>query len=288
MLQPIKAGAESRYFSTRLRAFPLTSRVIVNRIWQWHFSEGLVRTPNNFGIVGEPPTNPEQLDYLARQLVERGWSIKAMHKLIMLSSTYQMSSQASVEALKADGSNRLWSRFARRRLSVEEMRDTLLALDGTLDLTLGGVVSTPGGRRGRANAEDFLRRTVYVPVNRTNIPSMLTLFDFGDASQSWAKRGETNTAPQALYLMNNQFVHNRADAFAQFLLSDGGASDPARIERAYRIALGRNPRPEESEAALEFIQGYPAKDAVADAIPRPAWLSLCKTLIASNEFHYVD
>jgi hypothetical protein len=267
---------------------PLTSRVIVNRIWQWHFSEGLVRTPNNFGIVGEPPTNPELLDYLARQLVERGWSIKAMHKLIMLSSAYQMSSKTSAETLKADGDNRLWSRFARRRLSVEEMRDSLLALDNTLDLTLGGEVSIPGGRRGRANAEDFRRRTVYVPVNRTNIPGMLTLFDFGDASQSWAKRGETNTAPQALYFMNNPFVHNRADAFAQFLLKDGGTSDPARVERAYRIALGRNPRPEELEAALEFIQAYPAKKAVRDEVPRAAWLSFCKTLIASNEFHYVD
>ena len=170
--------------------------------------------------------DPELLDYLARQLVERGWSIKAMHKLIMLSSTYQMSSKTSTEALKVDGDNRLWSRFSRRRLSVEEMRDTLLALDNTLDLTLGGEVSSPGGRRGRANAEDFRRRTVYVPINRTNIPGMLTLFDFGDASQSWAKRGETNTAPQALYFMNNQFVLNRADAFAQFLLADGGISIP--------------------------------------------------------------
>ena len=127
---------------------PLTSRVMVNRIWQWHFGEGIVRTPDNFGKMGERPTHPELLDFLAREFVNSGWSIKAMHRMMMLSSAYQMASVNSALAPDADGDNRLLTRFNRRRLSVEELRDGLLAIDGTIDLTMGGSVTTRA-RHGR-------------------------------------------------------------------------------------------------------------------------------------------
>ena len=274
---------------------PLTSRVMANRIWQWHFAAGLVRTPNNFGITGGTPSHPQLLDYLARQFVQSGWSIKEMHRLIMLSSAYQMSSRGSEKALKADAENRLCSRFNRRRLTVEEMRDAFLALDGSLDLTLGGQVhdpvltSTEENVRSntRINADDYLRRTIYLPLHRHKLPSLLTLFDFGDAAQSSGKRAQSDIAPQALYLMNSGFVHSRSRALAEHLFADDDHDDDARVERAYLIALTRKPTPRELKSALYFIEKHPAKPN--DSGPRAAaWRSFCKMLMISNEFHYVN
>ncbi|MEJ7606937.1 MAG: DUF1553 domain-containing protein, partial [Bryobacteraceae bacterium] len=161
---------------------PLTARVMVNRIWQWHFGEALVRTPNNWGKTGEKPSHPELLDYLARQFMENGWSIKAMHRAILLSSTYRMS---SAPANVADPGNRLFSRFNRVRMSVEQIRDSLLALDGSLDATQGGSVIPEGaGKRPKFDIDEFKRRTIYVPVKRGSIQNLLSTFDFGDATTS--------------------------------------------------------------------------------------------------------
>src|SRR5207302_5238186 len=127
---------------------PLTARVMVNRIWQWHFGEGLVRTPDNFGSMGDRPSHPELLDYLAKRFVESGWSVKAMHRLIVMSNTYRMSSLAGEAAVGTDPENRLFSRFPRRRLSVEEMRDGMLSIDGSIDLTMGGTLQSGFGTDG--------------------------------------------------------------------------------------------------------------------------------------------
>ncbi len=267
---------------------PLTARVMVNRIWQWHFGEGLVRTPSNFGVMGEPPTHSELLDYLARRFVDSGWSIKGMHRLLMLSSAYQMSTQITPKQWEEDPANRLWSHFQRRRLDVEEIRDSLLFLDKTLDYTMGGSIQQGEGTdkefsddRKSLSPDESKRRTVYLPVRRSNLPSLLNLFDFGDATTTGEGRAQTNVAPQALFMMNSGFVADRAAGMAKQLLGDSQASDSARVERASLASLGRQASPEEVRAALEYLRGYPgAKDA--------AWQSYCKLLLASNDFIYVN
>ena len=270
---------------------PLTSRVIVNRLWLWHFGQGLVRTPNNFGLMGESPTHPELLDYLSRRFVEKGWSLKAMHRLIMLSSTYQMQSQISDEAWAKDSGNRLWSRFNRRRLTVEEMRDSLLTLDGSLDLTMGGVLTDNLDSYGFKNAylhpDKTQRRTVYLPIYRNKMPTLLTLFDFADPSASTATRARTSIAPQGLYFMNSDFVHERAGALASHLLQLDEARDAVRIEKAYSITLTRKPKPQEVDETLDYLAHYPVSNDTSD-VCHERWRSFCRLLLGSNEFSYVN
>ena len=270
---------------------PLTARVIVNRIWQWHFGQGLVRTPNNFGLMGERPTHPELLDYLASRFVRDGWSLKAMHRLIMSSSAYQMQSRVSDESWEKDSGNRLWSRFNRRRLAVEEMRDSLLALDGAIDLAMGGALTESLDSYGFENAylhpDETRRRTVYLPIYRNRMPNLLTLFDFADPSASIAVRASTSVAPQGLYFMNSDFVHDRALALASHLLQDDGTRDSRRVEMAYRIALTRSPDPREVDEALDYIAGYPVSNDASD--PRlERWRSFCRLLLGSSEYNYVN
>ena len=270
---------------------PLTSRVIVNRLWLWHFGQGLVRTPNNFGLMGENPTHPELLDFLSRRFVEKGWSLKAMHRLIMLSSTYQMQSQISDEAWAKDSGNRLWSRFNRRRLTVEEMRDSLLTLDGSLDLTMGGVLTDSLDSYGFKNAylhpDKTQRRTVYLPIYRNKMPTLLTLFDFADPSASTATRARTSIAPQGLYFMNSDFVHERAGALASHLLQLDEARDAVRIEKAYSITLTRKPKPQEVDETLDYLAQYPVPNDASD-VRHERWRSFCRLLLGSNEFSYVN
>jgi hypothetical protein len=271
---------------------PLTARVMVNRIWQWHFGEGLVRTPDNFGKMGERPTHPELLDFLARRFIESGWSIKAMHRLIMLSSAYRMSSQVSQASLAADPENRLLSRFNRRRLTVEEVRDGLLAIDGSLDLTMGGTLQTGTGTDGEndnkrlsLNPEKLDRRTVYLPLRRANLPALLNLFDFGDATTSSGKRQLTNVATQALFWMNSDFLTERSQRFAQSLLEPKDLSDEARAKLAYLRIVNREASDDEIRGAVDYFSGHQkrhSKDALS------AWQSLCRVLMSSNDFIYVD
>jgi hypothetical protein len=267
---------------------------MVNRIWQWHFGEGLVRTPDNFGKTGERPTHPELLDYLARQFVKSGWSTKAMHRLIMLSSAYQMSSDNPNIAADADPDNRLLSRFNRRRLSVEEMRDGLLAIDGTIDFTMGGSLQTGRGTDGEnnqgrlsLNPEKLKRRTVYLPLRRANLPTLLNLFDFGDATSASGKRQLTNVATQALFWLNSEFLVDRSLDVAKSLLGAKELTDAARVESAYLRILNRQPAKEEVDQSLKYIEGFKQKFAGANA-DQKAWQSLCRALMASNDFVYVD
>ena len=262
---------------------PLTARVIVNRVWLWHFGEGLVRTPNNYGLRGESPTHPLLLDWLARRFIDSGWSIKSLHRIIMDSATYRMSSSITAQAYERDPENRLWSRFERRRLTIEEVRDSYLMISGKLDRTVGGDTDLGSGglaefdrNNRRIDPDDSTRRSVYLPLMRNKLPNLLGLFDFGDATTANGKRSVTNVAPQALYLMNSDFADGTATRTAAALGRAGGG----RIGLAYRRVLGRPPTDEESDLASRYVG--------ARADQREAWASLCKMLLASNEFHYVE
>ena len=264
----------------------LISRVMVNRVWHWHFGQGLVATPNNFGATGEEPSHAELLDYLASRLIESGWSVRALHRMIMQSATYQISSVAPKSALQKDPSNRLLSHFRRRRLTVEELRDSLLSVSGRLDLTMGGEIE-PLADKDPVKPENTQRRTIYLPVFRNRLFSVMNLFDFVDATTSTGKRNETNVAPQALYMMNSEFVHECSESLADRLLSEAAAENE-QIDRAFRSILSRPPSQSERESAHEYLAQYPRNDRSADDAKRAAWASFSRTLLASNEFHYVD
>ena len=278
---------------------PLTSRVMVNRIWQYHFGQGLVRTPNNFGLLGDKPTHPGLLDYLATRFVEQGWSIKAMHRLLMLSNAYQQSSRITKPQAEADPANLFFSHFDRRRLDVEEIRDGLLAVDGELDLTMGGTLQSGFGTDGE-NSSDRLsidpaisrRRTVYLPLRRSNLPTLLNLFDFGDATTPSEGRERTNVAPQALFMMNSRFVSGRAHDLAKELLADSALDNRRRMETAYLRLFGRRPAADEVDELLAYLSAFQKKAAdsrMKTADPNlSAWQSVCHILISSNEFIYVD
>jgi cytochrome c551/c552 len=272
---------------------PLTARVFVNRVWYWHFGEGLVRTPDNFGKMGEKPTHPELLDYLAQQFVKDGWSLKKLQKRIILSSTYQMSSVASDATIAADPDNSLLSRFPRRRLAFEELRDGMLWMDRSLDLTMGGTMQSGFGTDGE-NSSDRLsvrpdtvkRRSVYVPLRRANLPALMNLFDFGDATTSASKRTSTTIAPQALFLMNSDFVADRAKALAQQASDAGGANPSDRVRGLYARILARDASAGEIDSALSYVAQFRQK--FPKRTDADAWASLSRVLLSSNEYIYLD
>jgi mono/diheme cytochrome c family protein len=277
---------------------PLTARVMVNRIWLWHFGEGLVRSPDNFGKLGDRPTHPELLDWLAKRFVESGWSLKAMHRAIMLSATYQMGARHDARAAQADPENRLHWRMNRHRLEAEAIRDAILAVSGELDPAMGGatlkatnhayVYSTGGGRM----AYDVNRRSVYLPVIRSALYDVFQAFDFADPSTANGQRVATTVAPQALFMLNDPLVLRGAEAMARRLLDGPDPDDQARLRIAYRIAYGRPPNREEIARASEYLRKFEAslaRQGVAEAArPLRVWQALCQSLIASSEFIYID
>ncbi len=232
------------------------------------------------------------LDYLASRFVESGWSIKAMQRMIILSAAYQMSSDAPDASIEADPENKLLSRFNRQRLDVEEIHDGMLAIDGSLDLTMGGTLQQGFGTdkensadRLSLNPETLRRRTVYLPLRRANLPTLLNLFDFGDATTVTGKRSLTNVAPQALFMMNSEFVAERAGNVAK-AISGGDVPPAARIEKAYWKILDRPASAPEVDAGLTYIDSFRRK--FAKASEQDAWQSLCRILLASDDFIYVD
>ncbi len=251
---------------------PLVARVMVNRIWQHHLGEGLVRTPNDFGERGERPTHPELLDYLAQQFVASGWSIKSMHRLIMLSSTYQQSSHADNLNLVKDPDNRLFGRFSRQRLDAEAIRDSLLAVSGRLDQSPGGPAFIEMSKP---------RRTLYLLSARTgaNTSGFGRLFDRADPGSIVGQRGQSIIAPQALFFLNDPFVNDVASSLAARISREAASDVRARIERLYVFTLGRPPTPAEVELGKELL----AKSAKADA-----WERYCHLVLCANEFVYVD
>jgi Protein of unknown function (DUF1553) len=270
---------------------PLPARVMANRIWQGHFGDGIVRTPDNFGKLGDRPSNPELLDYLARQFMENGWSIKKMHRLIMLSKTYQMSAGYDLATKEKDPEDRLISRFPRQRLTIEEIRDAFLSIGGDLDLTMGGTLDPGVGTDGETSAsrismnpESTNRRSIYLPLRRSNLPTLYMLFDFGDATSPEGKRNPTTVATQALFVMNSPLVEREAKALADRVLTQD-KKDARRIEEAYLAILDRRPDPGEIDTGLTYIQNLRRKWKEIDE--EKAWQSFCHSLMASNEFIYI-
>jgi hypothetical protein len=279
-------------------AHPLTARVIVNRVWQHHFGEGLVRTPDNFGRLGERPTHPELLDWLSAQFTKGNWSVKKLHKLILLSATYQMSGTYEAKAALADPENRLLWRFPRQRLEAEAIRDSMLAVAGTLERPAGGSLLNNGNFEYVTNDQshsqtryDSPRRSIYLPVIRNNVFDFFQAFDFVEPHVSNGKRASTVIASQALYLMNNPFVTAQASAFAGLLLK-GQGTDEERVKTAYLRAFARPVTSDEVSRSVSFIERYAAalEPTEKDAGVRraKAWAAWCQVLFASSEFVYLD
>jgi cytochrome c553 len=271
---------------------PMTARVMVNRLWMWHYGEGIVATPDNFGKMGSRPTHPELLDFLASRFVESGWSVKKMQRMMMLSNAYQMSTDADEKTMAADPENALVSRFNRQRLDVEEIRDGMLAIDGTLDPTMGGTLQTGFGTdsensagRLSLNPETVKRRTVYLPLRRSNLPTLLNLYDFGDATTVNGKRALTNVAPQALFMMNSDFVMERARNVTKALFENKSLNDRDRMQEMFLKALDRKPEPEEIDAAFTYMNHFKEKFHADD---QAAWQSFFHILLTSNEFIYLE
>ncbi len=278
---------------------PLTSRVIVNRIWRWHFGAGLVRTPDNFGRLGERPTHPALLDWLARRFVEGGWSVKALHRLILNTAAYQVSSAYDVRSVAVDPENRLRWRHQRQRLEAEAVRDAILAVSGGLDLAMGGTLLDTKDRQYVAttvstNATSYAsaRRSLYLPVVRSALYEVLQAFDFADPSTSSGSRDTTTVAPQALFLMNGELVAGASRRIAEGLLAAGApVSDVERVGLAYRRILGRPAAASESAEGLSFIERYAAAlDPPLDEPSRrlKAWQAFTRALLSTSEVIHVD
>jgi hypothetical protein len=285
---------------------PLTARVLVNRLWQHHFGEGLVRTPDNFGFTGERPTHPELLDWLADEFVRGGWRSKPLHRLIVTSSAYRQASlhPRHTEYAERDAANRFWWRAERRRLDAETLRDSLLAASGELDLKIGGPSFRPTispealeGLSRKAAAwtasppEEQLRRSLYSYTQRSLLPPMMTTFDFGDTTLPCGRRDVTTVAPQALTLLNSQFIHERSLALARRVTAVSADADQ-RAATAWRFALGRDADDNELRLAVEHVdrqqRRFAAASSQSDSPELLAWASLSLVLFNSNEFLYID
>ena len=247
---------------------PLTARVIVNRVWQQHFGQGIVRTPSNFGKQGDTPSHPELLDYLATKFIGEGWSLKKLHREIMLTSAYALSTDKNETDLAADPENRLLWRANLRRLDIESIRDSLLYVAGDLDLKAGG----PAVEFGPTNH----RRTVYGYISRRRLDPVLALFDFPNPIATSEQRLPTLVPLQKLFFMNSDFVMEQSKALAKKLLESSG-DDSTRISAAYRLLFQREPSPEERKLAIEFLHGS-----------SNAWPQYAQVLLSSNEFSYLN
>jgi hypothetical protein len=268
---------------------PLTARVTVNRVWRWHFGRGLVGSTDNFGALGEKPSHPELLDWLATTFVADGWSIKALHRRIMLSATYQQASTFDEKAAAIDPEDRLHWRFRPRRLEAEAIRDAVLAVSGELDRTIGGSLLQVKNRDYffdhtsiDKTKYDVPRRSLYLPVVRNHMYDVFDLFDYTESSVATGDRATTTVAPQALFLLNGDVMVQAASDLAKQVQASA-SDDAGRVDRLYRVVYARPPGPREAERALAFLGRY----AKAANDRGAAWRSLCQTLLASNEFVYL-
>jgi hypothetical protein len=301
-------------------ANPLVSRVIVNRLWQGHFGEGLVSSENDFGVMGSAPSNQELLDWLANELragssaQDGAWRLKRIHKLIVLSNAYGQSSDRREGAARVDVENSLLWRFPYRRLEAEAVRDAVLSVNGRLNPSMGGKgvypkiarevlegQSRPGNGWGKFDERDSARRSIYVFVKRSLLLPEMELLDFADTNTSCEQRPVSTIPTQALTLLNGEFLNAEAAHFAERLIREAGNQPRAQIELAYRLAMCRGPTAEEMSAALAFLErqaaqivaedrprdgtqaGQPARNA-----PRVALAALCLVIYNLNEFVYVD
>lgn len=287
----------------------MTARVMVNRIWQHHFGRGIVRSTNNFGQLGDPPTHPELLDWLAAEFVspasqeasapgESAWTLKRLHKLIMLSSAYRMSSRTETTALQIDPANNLFWRFDMRRLSAEEIRDSIHAVTGQLNLKMYGHgfypeiskevlagQSQPGAGWGKSSTEEQARRSVYIHVKRSLITPVLAAFDFPETDSSCEARFATTQPAQALAMLNSDLMHRQAAVFAERLRKEAGSDVTAQIKLALNLSLCRPPDQPNIDRGLKLIDALKTKHSVtADA----ALQYYCLMVLNLNEFLYLD
>jgi hypothetical protein len=279
---------------------PLTPRVIANRVWQHHFGRGIVATPSNFGLRGEPPSHPELLDWLAARLVSSGWSIKDLHRQILFSRTYQLSSEFDDANAAVDpGNRRLW-RFDRRRLDAESIRDAMLAVSGLLDSRMPARHPFPPIEEWHWTQHNAFKavyptrqRSVFLMTQRLVKHPFLAVFDGPDTNTSSEVRSRSTVPLQALYLMNNPFVNEQAAAFAGRVLMAARGPDQ-RLDRAWELAWGRLPAARERERAGRYLKRYTAEATSRggtgpDGSPeREAWISLARVLITANEFLYIE
>jgi hypothetical protein len=265
-------------------ANPLTSRVMVNRIWQHHFGRGIVATASDFGVHGEPPSHPELLDWLAHEFTANGWKIKPMHKLMLLSTAYRQSTVPTPQAAEKDPDNRLFSRMNRLRLEGEIIRDSLLSVSGRLNPKIGGRSVFPPipaealkgatGWIATIDKQEHNRRSLYIFARRNLRFPFLETFDLPDSNLSCPKRERSTTAPQALALLNATDVVEAATALAARVETEAKTNED-RVILAYRVALGRSPSATEKRLALEFLERSPLNE-------------LCRALFNLNEFVYLD
>jgi hypothetical protein len=277
---------------------PLTARVFVNRVWQWHFGSGLVATSSDFGSRGEPPTHPELLDRLAHDFMSSGWDVKQLHRAIMRSKTYQLSSEDNLANIKLDPNNRLHWQFSRLPLDAESIRDAMLAVSGTLDNTVAAGHPFPAVDSWSFTIHqpfhavyDSQHRSVYLMQQRNRRHPYLALFDGADPNQSVAERLPTTTPTQTLYLMNSPFVHEQAEAFARRLLCTAQTPEE-RARLAFEMAHARVPGAEVIERGVKFVNDYRTQLEALDTPPadveRQAWSAFARVLLTSNAFLYVD
>jgi hypothetical protein len=275
------------------RQASLMARVQANRVWQHHFGTGLVATTENLGVSGAFPSHPELLDHLAGELVRSGWSIKALHRLLLNAAVYRQTSTLDSAAFKVDPDDRLLWRFPLVRLDAEALRDAMLATSDQLDRDFGGpYVPTTRNELGevlvKQGADGALRRSVYLQQRRTQTLSLLNVFDSPSIVFNCVQRPTSTMPLQSLSLLNSEFVVTQADAFATRLEREAGPQAADRVAQAYLIALAREPNGDEIQAALAFVEGQRSQyDGRPDA-PHRAWSDFCQMLLASNAFLYVD
>ena len=272
---------------------PLSTRVIVNRVWHYHFGTGIAGTPSDFGLMGERPTNLPLLDHLTAQFVDGGWSLKKLHKTIMMSAVWQQSSAFNESAAKVDPENKYLWRFPRRRLEGEVIRDSMLATSGRLNAALYGPsvfpplpagVETRGGWKKNESRENADRRSIYVFVRRNTRYPMFEAFDMPDTHESCARRNNTVSPAQSLELMNSAMVNDWSRSFAERLQNDQGVSRDGLFDKAWKLAYNRTPRADERTAAADFL----AAQTKITGDEKTAFVDLCHMLLSSNEFLYLN
>jgi Protein of unknown function (DUF1553) len=278
--------------------------VLVNRVWQHHFGEGLVRTPGDFGTRGEAPTHPELLEWLAGEFIRSGWSVKHLHRLIVKSAAYQQAAAFDEKRATIDPENRLLWQRPPVRLESEALRDSMLAVAGTLNPAVFGPSFKPPipaeamqSRNDKSpypgdakDTPETRRRTIYMFHKRVVQYPLMQAFDAPDAQQSCARRANTTVAPQALALLNDPFVRLRAEELAKRVLTDAGENADAQIRRAFLLCLSRDPEPGELADARDFLAKQSAARTPRDAAnaPRLALTDFCQSLFGLNEFIYID
>jgi hypothetical protein len=294
---------------------PLTARVIANRVWQWHFGDGIVTTANDFGVMGQRPMDQSLLDWLATELVRTGWSLKKLNRFIVTSSTYRMSHRAHASAQKLDPDNHLLSRWPVRRVEAETYRDSVLSVSGRLNSKMGGPSvypvlpravlegqSIPGLNWGKSTEEESSRRSIYVFVKRSLGVPELEALDAPDTTSSCERRPVSTVAPQALTFLNGDFIRQQAAHFASRLIKEAGKESAARVRRAYRLALCREATPGELDEALRFLASQEklitselpgdrhssAALSVREGAALSALKAFCLVLLNTNEFAYID